>query len=434
MFNQKIKAEIASLQAELAQYKRASQNLKNDLLYWQLTPAGEIRACGSKNENMLGSRAGRITGQPFTAIVAENDLKSKTFSNMAAAIQNHHHWSGSINLKAADSHACVQLIVQPHFTAEGVCDHLDIFGTALEIDTQSSLSNEDILEALDRSMAIIEFEPTGVIIKANSLFLQTTGYSLNEIRGKHHRIFCPKVVTDDPDYQQTWDALARGKFISGRFQRVDKHGNPVWLEASYNPVINENGKVYKVIKFASNVTQQVDNEHRIKEAAEMASSMSAETGAQADRGQQLMTETVASLASLTEQMTKASSEISELEQQSTELNKMVSAISAIADQTNLLALNAAIEAARAGDQGRGFAVVADEVRELASRTTESTKEIMAVFSRNDQSTKHAVSTIKQGLETLDEVAQSVEETKTSMSEIASGSKQIISAVDKLSRH
>lgn len=434
MFNQKLKAEIASLQAELAQYKRASENLKNDLLYWRLTSAGEIQMCGSKNETMLGSRAGRVTGQPFTAIVAENDLKSKAFSNMAAAIQNHHHWSGSINLKAADSHACVQLIVQPHFTAEGVCDHLDIFGTALEIDTQSSLSNEDILKALDRSMAIIEFEPTGVIIKANSLFLQTTGYSLNEIRGKHHRMFCPKVVTDDPDYKQTWDALARGKFISGRFQRVDKHGNPVWLEASYNPVINENGKVYKVIKFASNVTQQVDNEHRIKEAAEMASSMSAETGAQADRGQQLMTETVASLASLTEQMTKASSEISELEQQSTELNKMVSAISAIADQTNLLALNAAIEAARAGDQGRGFAVVADEVRELASRTTESTKEIMAVFSRNDQSTKHAVSTIKQGLETLHEVAQSVEETKTSMSEIASGSKQIISAVDKLSRH
>ncbi|MEC9261220.1 MAG: methyl-accepting chemotaxis protein [Pseudomonadota bacterium] len=434
MFNQKLKAEIASLQAELAQYKRASENLKNDLLYWRLTPAGEVQICGSKNETMLGSRAGRVTGQPFTSIVAENDLKSKAFSNMADAIQNHHHWSGSINLKAADSHACVQLIVQPLFTAEGVCDHLDIFGTALEVDTQSSLSNEDILEALDRSMAIIEFEPTGVIIKANSLFLQTTGYSLNEIRGKHHRIFCPKVVTDDPDYQQTWDALARGKFISGRFQRVDKHGNPVWLEASYNPVIDDDGKVYKVIKFASNVTQQVDNERRIKEAAEMASSMSAETGEQADRGQQLMTETVASLASLTEQMTKASSEISELEQQSTELNKMVSAISAIADQTNLLALNAAIEAARAGDQGRGFAVVADEVRELASRTTESTKEIMAVFSRNDQSTKHAVSTIKQGLETLDEVAQSVEETKTSMSEIASGSKQIISAVDKLSRH
>ena len=433
MFNQKLKAEIASLRAELAQYKRASDNLKQDLLHWQLTSDSVIQVCGSKNESVLGSRAGRAVGVPFISLVADHEHKSKALRDLSDAINNHRHWSGSINLKAEDSHASVQLIVQPHYSAQGGCDHIDVFGSRLEVDTQSSMSNEDILEALDRSMAIIEFEPTGVIIKANSLFLQTTGYSLNEIRGKHHRMFCPKAVTDDPDYQQTWDALARGKFISGRFQRVDKHGNPVWLEASYNPVINDDGKVYKVIKFASNVTQQVDNECRVKEAAELASSMSAETGAQADRGQQLMTETVASLASLTEQMTKASSEISELEQQSTELNKMVSAISAIADQTNLLALNAAIEAARAGDQGRGFAVVADEVRELASRTTESTKEIMAVFSRNDQSTKHAVSTIRQGLDTLNEVAQSVEETKASMSEIASGSKQIISAVDKLSR-
>lgn len=433
MFNQKLKAEIASLQAELNQYKRASNNLKNDLLYWQLTPAGVVQSCGSKNESVLGSRSGRMAGEPFTASVADKDLKSKSFRYLSDAIKSQHHWTGSINLKAAETATSVQLIIQPHYTAQGVCDHIDVFGTRLEVDTQSSLSNEDILQALDRSMAIIEFEPGGIIIKANSLFLQTTGYSLDEIRGKHHRMFCPQVVSDAPDYQQTWDALARGKFISGRFERVDKHGNPVWLEASYNPVIDDDGQVYKVIKFASNVTQQVDNERRVKEAAEMASSMSAETGSQADRGQQLMTETVASLASLTEQMTKASTEISELEQQSSELNKMVSAISAIADQTNLLALNAAIEAARAGDQGRGFAVVADEVRELASRTTESTKEIMAVFSRNDQSTKHAVSTIKQGLETLDEVAQSVAETKTSMSEIASGSKQIISAVDKLSR-
>lgn len=433
MFNQKLKAEIASLQAELNQYKRASNNLKNDLLYWQLTPAGVVQSCGSKNESVLGSRSGRMAGEPFTASVADKDLKSKSFRYLSDAIKSQHHWTGSINLKAAETATSVQLIIQPHYTAQGVCDHIDVFGTRLEVDTQSSLSNEDILQALDRSMAIIEFEPGGIIIKANSLFLQTTGYSLDEIRGKHHRMFCPQVVSDAPDYQQTWDALARGNFISGRFERVDKHGNPVWLEASYNPVIDDDGQVYKVIKFASNVTQQVDNERRVKEAAEMASSMSAETGSQADRGQQLMTETVASLASLTEQMTKASTEISELEQQSSELNKMVSAISAIADQTNLLALNAAIEAARAGDQGRGFAVVADEVRELASRTTESTKEIMAVFSRNDQSTKHAVSTIKQGLETLDEVAQSVAETKTSMSEIASGSKQIISAVDKLSR-
>lgn len=433
MFNQKLKAEIAALTAELNQYKRASDSLKNEMLHWSISPDGIVLSQGYKTKSALPCQSGSLVGRSFTECVATEDRKSAAFQNLSTAINNHNHWSGSINVTCGDSYLSLQLIVQPHRDTTGRCDVIDVFGTTLDVDTHASQSNEDILEALDRSMAIIEFKPHGEIIKANSLFLQTTGYSLAEIQGKHHRMFCPQAVIDEPSYKKTWDDLACGKYISGRFQRVDKRGQPVWLEASYNPVIDEKGSVYKVIKFASNVTAQVENEIRVKEAAEMASAMSTETGNQADTGQRLMTETVASLASLTEQMRKASNEIGELERQSVELNKMVSAISAIADQTNLLALNAAIEAARAGEQGRGFAVVADEVRELASRTTQSTKEIMAVFSRNDQSTKEAVNTIKQGLQTLEAVTHSIEETKISMSEIATGSKKVIAAVDQLSK-
>lgn len=432
MFNQKLKADIARLTSELNQYERIAESFRNEMLYWSVSPDGIVLSQGNKTKTELPCQAGKLIGRPFTDCIASKDRQSDAFQSVARAITSRQHWAGTINLTCGASHISLQLIVHPHQDPNGRCDYLEVFGSKLDFDTQSSQSNEDILEALDRSMAIIEFKPNGEIIKANSLFLQTTGYSLAEIQGKHHRMFCPQAMIDDPSYKKTWDDLARGKYISGRFQRVDKRGQPVWLEASYNPVIDENGSVYKVIKFASNVTAQVENEKQVKQAAEMASAMSTETGAQADTGQRLMTETVASLASLTEQMRKASNEIGELERQSVELNKMVNAISAIADQTNLLALNAAIEAARAGEQGRGFAVVADEVRELASRTTQSTKEIMAVFSRNDQSTKEAVNTIKQGLQTLEAVTHSIEDTKISMSEIAAGSKKVIAAVDQLS--
>lgn len=433
MFNLKLKDEVAALKAELADYKRDAESLMNELLYWRLTPDGVVTAQGIKNKSVLPYQFSRLIGQPIIESVAPADRQIKAFLSFSQAINNHLQWSGNINFTYGDGKISLQLILQPHFNSCGRCEFLNVFATQLDEDTLQSNGNEDILSALDRSTAIIEFDPSGTIVTANPLFLQTTGYKLDEIKGKHHRMFCPQAVIDDPHYQKTWDDLARGKFISGRFERVNKLGHPVWLEASYNPVIDDKGKVYKVIKFASDITRQVENEQRVKEAAELASAMSTDTGTQADKGQRLMTETVASLASLTEQMGKASNEIGELERQSVELNKMVNAISAIADQTNLLALNAAIEAARAGEQGRGFAVVADEVRELASRTTQSTKEIMAVFSRNDQSTKEAVNTIKQGLQTLDAVTHRIEDTKISMSEIAAGSKKVIAAVDQLSK-
>ena len=433
MFNKKLKAEVARLQAELSACQKTSDSLKSEMLHWELSPDGVVTKVSRKTESELQCNVSAMQGRSFIDKIAESERKTKSCRELTVALDNHETFSGSIMLRCSNTaEVSVFLVVRPRIDIHGRCNGIDIFGHKLDVSKRDSNNNEDILEALDRSMAIIEFKPTGEIIKANSLFLQTTGYALNEITGKHHRIFCPKSVTDDPSYQQTWDELARGKFISGRFERVDKHGQTVWLEASYNPVIDDEGMVYKVIKFASNVTSRVENEKRVKEAADMASTMSAETGDQAERGQLMMTETVSALASLTEQMGRASTEIGELEQQSTELNKMVSAISAIADQTNLLALNAAIEAARAGEQGRGFAVVADEVRELASRTTHSTKEIMAVFSRNDQSTKNAVNTIKQGMQTLNDVSQRIEETKSSMSDIEAGAKHIIEAVGKLS--
>ncbi|OFI34776.1 methyl-accepting chemotaxis protein [Alteromonas lipolytica] len=432
MFNQKLKAELAQVKAELAECKKAANSLKNEMVYWELSANGTVSAVNHKTEATLKITASGCTDRPFVEILSGSQQQSPEYQALSNAINRQQPWSGTTFIERGTEKVSLHLAVQPQFDNRGRCSHFDVYGSILEVACSTSASNEDVLEALDRSMAIIEFEPTGIILYANSLFLQTTGYALNEIVGKHHRIFCPERVYNAPDYQQTWNALAAGKHISGRFERVNKQGKAVWLEASYNPVFGDDGKVYKVIKFASDVTHQFEQEERVKEAANLASVMSSETGEQAEKGLQTMTETVASLSSLTEQMGRASAEISELEQQSSELNKMVTAISAIADQTNLLALNAAIEAARAGEQGRGFAVVADEVRELASRTTQSTKEIMAVFSRNDQSTKNAVNTISQGMQTLNEVAQSIEDTKDSMGNIEAGAKKVIAAVDQLS--
>ena len=113
---------------------------------------------------------------------------------------------------------------------------------------------KEYYKALDKVQAIIEFDSTGVIEAANENFLKTLGYSLSEIKGKHHKIFCEEEYTQSQEYKDFWESLGAGNFSKGEFKRLDKDGNEVWINASYNPVLDENGKVYKVVKFATNIT------------------------------------------------------------------------------------------------------------------------------------------------------------------------------------
>jgi len=254
---------------------------------------------------------------------------------------------------------------------------------------QAYFEGKAVTDALNKSMAVIEFEPDGTIITANENFTATVKYSLSDIQGKHHRMFCnDKFYQDNPNF---WDNLARGNFSSGQFERVDANGNTLWLEATYNPVFDGSGRVTKVIKFASNITDAVNEKHAIAQAAELAVSTAEETSQIAADGASSLQRSVETFDAALSEVEETNQLMNELSEQSLKIETIVTTISGIAEQTNLLALNAAIEAARAGDQGRGFAVVADEVRQLAQRTSHSTVEIESVVAENrklaDKSTK-----------------------------------------------
>ena len=107
------------------------------------------------------------------------------------------------------------------------------------------------------SQALIQFEPDGTIITANENFLNALGYQLHEIQGKHHRIFCQASYRESQDYQQFWSQLRAGNFQSGEFLRISKDGSEVWIQASYNPVVDRGGNVVKVVKIAVDITQIV---------------------------------------------------------------------------------------------------------------------------------------------------------------------------------
>src|SRR5262249_37302560 len=123
--------------------------------------------------------------------------------------------------------------------------------------------NSGMLEALDRSQAIIEFTLDGKIIKANKNFLATLGYTLEEVKGQHHSMFVDPTYRQSPEYRAFWEKLGRGEHDAGKYRRIAKGGREVWIQASYNPILDGNGKPFKVVKFATDITEQ---ENKAKEA------------------------------------------------------------------------------------------------------------------------------------------------------------------------
>ena len=188
-----------------------------------------------------------------------------------------------------------------------------------------------------------------------------------------------------------------------------------------------------MVKFATVITEQMQREFAISEAANVAFNISQETGEQARKGNEVLDSTVNAMNELTAQMGNASAGIKDLDEQSQKVADLVKSISGIADQTNLLALNAAIEAARAGDQGRGFAVVADEVRQLASRTSSATEEIVNVVVENRKLTENAVQLIEAGQEKAREALEYSTQSGQAMGEIQSGANEVVNAIGQFTK-
>ena len=298
------------------------------------------------------------------------------------------------------------------------------------------------IDAISRSQAVIEFELDGTIINANENFLNAVGYSLEEVKGQHHRIFVDPKEAESKAYADFWAHLQAGEYSQAEYRRIGKGGKEIWIQASYNPIMDMNGNPFKVVKYATDVTEQVMARMRTEKVVTVVNDRVDTIGTRAETarmkvravagasgevsdavngvasGAEELDQSIQEIAKNTaisnQQVDRALDEINSADVSITELNTAADAmggiiglIQDIASQINLLALNATIESARAGEAGKGFAVVANEVKGLANQVAEATTKISGEIEGMQTVSRSVVDVLAVIKSSISEVSQSV---------------------------
>jgi len=394
----------SDLQAKFDALDRSQAIIEFDL-------AGKVLHANKNFLDVLGYALAEIVGKHHGMFVDPDERARPAYAEFWAKLGRGEYQAAEYRrIGKGGKEVWIRATYNPLLDGKGKPYKVVKFATDVTRDKLRAADFEGQVAAIGRSSAVIQFELDGTIIDANENFLGAMGYTRDEIVGKSHSLFVTPEYRQSPDYRAFWDALRRGEFRSDEFKRIGKGGKEVWIQASYNPILDMNGKPFKVVKFATDTTRSVlarlknEQARRMIEAslavidgavsaassqATSASAASTQTTANVQAVAAGAEELSASVGEIAQSMSKSRVEADIAFQRAEEadastqkltaaaqaMTGIVQLIQSIAGQINLLALNATIESARAGDAGKGFAVVASEVKNLARQAADATEKI-----------------------------------------------------------
>ncbi len=398
MFGNKYRQQVGELEAALADCHALHAALQRSMAIVELMPDGTVIDANDNFCRTLGYTLSELKGQHHRRLCDPAYAGSPEYDTFWASLRRGEFFRGPVRRRQRDGRdVWLEATYNPVLGPDGRVVKVVKFATDVTPQVIEAASQRAMVDAIERSMAVIEFATDGRILRANDNFCRAMGYSTRELAGQHHRIFCPEDFVRGPEYAQFWARLGRGEFCSGQYLRLDRQGREVWLEASYNPVFGPDGQVVKVVKFATDISERIRRHMAEREGAETAYKVALETREISQSGEGIILDTVDKMQHIAGIVDESAALVAVLGEQTARISSIVGTIREIADQTNLLALNAAIEAARAGESGRGFAVVADEVRKLAERTGKSTGEIAAMIQTIQKETGSVTASMNNGL-------------------------------------
>ena len=432
--SKKFQTQIGTLQQELSSFKNMFEALKRSMAVIEFSMDGTILEANAIFCQVMGYNGNEIKGMRHSSLCDEKYARSSEYQEFWNRLRQGQSFSGKFQRKTkSGATVWLEATYFPIVDANGQVAKVLKIASDVTRQVNEAAALRDLISALDCSMALIEFDTQGNVIEANANFLEVMGYRADEIKGRHHRIFCREAYASSPEYREFWIKLNHGDYFTGQYERVTGDGRTVWLEASYNPVKDEHGVPYKIIKLASDITEKVMRHQAESQSARMAYEISLETEKVASSGEQIILQATEKMRELSRQVQGSSLQVKNLGEETEQITSIVNTIREIADQTNLLVLNAAIEAARAGESGRGFAVVADEVRKLAERTSGSTSEITKMIETIQNKSRAVIDSMRQSQEEVAEGVSLANGAGDAINQIRDGARRVVDAVQKFSQ-